>query len=655
MRGTITGVDHDGLHVTAPAKTWCSIAATSSTAGSTTPTRSRSTKPKASPAITCSSSAPPASTAKRLRRTLPGAAQRLALRHHRPSRRARTPRHGIPLPTEAEPDPEAELLTRLHISAAKNLVTIDDPDAARVDELAATIPAAELLRRARDARDAEQRWMWSTLTSCAPRTTAPSPPATISKSGAGYVHSIATTSATSWPSTTTPQRVSSTSKTTTATGRQDDRLGRTRRHRPTRTRPTLTGRHRDTHPTRRCRRRRRTELGDRAVRLRCRTRRRRPATGVPSTSPSTAPPTNCAPPRPAWLTTWLGPRPADTPGAAVWDDATTRIAHHRLLHDIADDDRRARTATQRRHIGAAMATPDAAHSSRTAVWLTDRHHQPDVTPLIVRSPDRARRLRNTNCNNSSPPRPPISASSSTGIVRANSTPPRCTTTSLAAMAGQDATGGTGSSPTGPTSSNSNRVTHAHRHPTATRPLADRATRTSTRRPRPTPAARPDPRRPRGTHPRRDSTNKTSTTTPSASSTARRDHLRDLAARAVSPAERDAIDNELTALDEQLRAARREQTVERAFDRYLPDPTDDARATRITTLAHDTLTTQPAWVIDHVRHLHDNDQLNGRDVAELATRIIHAAAHHDRHGQLPAGLARHRVADRRGTRPAIEIG
>src|SRR5690606_13350666 len=61
------------------------------------------------------------------------------------------PTAGIPLPAEPNPDPEAELMARLHQSAAKNLVIIDDPNAAPVAELVATIPATELVRLARHA------------------------------------------------------------------------------------------------------------------------------------------------------------------------------------------------------------------------------------------------------------------------------------------------------------------------------------------------------------------------------------------------------------------------------------------------------------------------------------------------------------------------
>jgi hypothetical protein len=116
---------------------------------------------------------------------------------------------------------------------------------------------------------------------------------------------------------------------------------------------------------------------------------------------------------------------------------------------------------------------------------------------------------------------------------------------------------------------------------------------------------------------------------------RRDHLRELANRTTSPTEREAIRGELDGLGSELRQERRERTINETFSHYLPSPSDDARATRISTLAHDTLTTQPTWVIEYIRHLHDKHQLNSRDVAELATRITHAATHIDIHGHLPA--------------------
>lgn len=65
-----------------------------------------------------------------------------------------TERHarGIPLPTEAPLDPETELVARLARSGAKQLATVANPDARRIDDLAATHPVTELVNLAAHAR-----------------------------------------------------------------------------------------------------------------------------------------------------------------------------------------------------------------------------------------------------------------------------------------------------------------------------------------------------------------------------------------------------------------------------------------------------------------------------------------------------------------------
>ena len=57
--------------------------------------------------------------------------------------------------------------------------------------------------------------------------------------------------------------------------------------------------------------------------------------------------------------------------------------------------------------------------------------------------------------------------------------------------------------------------------------------------------------------------------------------------------------------------------------------------RTATVIHDALTTQPDWVISHVRHLHDTGQLTTVDPYTIAARVSDAATHQDQHGQLPA--------------------
>jgi hypothetical protein len=116
--------------------------------------------------------------------------------------------------------------------------------------------------------------------------------------------------------------------------------------------------------------------------------------------------------------------------------------------------------------------------------------------------------------------------------------------------------------------------------------------------------------------------------------ARRARLHGAVERAVNAAERDAVQTELDNTGRQLRNARRERTVDDAFGRYETSPIDEARTTRITTLTHDTLATQPTWLVDHIRELHDNDQLNAYDITDLATRTAQAATQLDRYGDLP---------------------
>jgi hypothetical protein len=136
--------------------------------------------------------------------------------------------------------------------------------------------------------------------------------------------------------------------------------------------------------------------------------------------------------------------------------------------------------------------------------------------------------------------------------------------------------------------------------------------------------------------------------------ARRSHLRRLAEQAT-PFEQEAIDNELATLSRDLRAARRSRTINAAFDRYGPNPVDDARATRIATLAYDTLTNQPGWLVDEIRNLHEKGQLNTRDVAALATRITHAVVHQDRHGHLPEQWTDLSPSAPEPSAPSIDVG
>ena len=109
MRGTITGLDHDGMHVTMT--TGEDVVLDRRYLDHGWVDHAYAVTIHKAQGVTCDHVlvVGPAGLYREgdLRRPVPGAAQRLALRHRSPSRRARTPRHGIPLPTEADPDPEA--------------------------------------------------------------------------------------------------------------------------------------------------------------------------------------------------------------------------------------------------------------------------------------------------------------------------------------------------------------------------------------------------------------------------------------------------------------------------------------------------------------------------------------------------------------------
>lgn len=79
---------------------------------------------------------------------------------------------------------------------------------------------------------------------------------------------------------------------------------------------------------------------------------------------------------------------------------------------------------------------------------------------------------------------------------------------------------------------------------------------------------------------------------------------DLAGRAATETEREAVTNQIHAAGVALREARTQRTIDGVYARYMPDPTDDARRDRALTLAYDTLSDPPAWVVEHVRYLHD---------------------------------------------------
>jgi hypothetical protein len=537
--------------------------------------------------------------------------------------------HGIRLPTEAEPDPEAELLARLQITRAKHLVTFESPDAARINQVATTSPATELLRRARQALHAERSC--GVANPAQPR--ADLDAATIARQhlevgrrvraidrdNVGHVLGIddaAGSCAVQFQSVDgrtvirsldwaqlvvidNPDPVTLTPESAETLGRRSAHVKHAQQEwaRALATHGVQPGD---------------ADLYRRAIHL---------AADRAAHSLQAAPP--------SWLTTWLGDRPTTAAASAVWDDAATRIAHFRVVHDIPPTED-----------GIGSRPADSADSERwqnlmlrlleDRVWLAD-HGTPQVTPLALRTPaelvDRRAELEQLMATAPDAQRRFIDQ-----IARSQLNPAEMHEYLAAAMAVQDARRDwiIANWP------HLVELEQVSRLIAAQEPLAH------------WPAAQPQPVRDVLEQLRRhapevdrreectlaDLDRREAEQDPVRRLEARRAHLDELARHAASPVERDAVYADLDATCSELRHARRARATDRAFEHYLGSNNEETRTTRITTLTHDTLTAQPAWVVDYIRRLHDQDQLTSVGLDEIAARITTAAVHQDLHGQLP---------------------
>ena len=542
---------------------------------------------------------------------------------------------GIPLPAEHTDDLGHDLLARMHTSGAKSLVTISDPDASRVAELATNIAAHELLQRAKDACEAEQmvgvvdpgelRAAYDRAVATRTHLDEGRRVRALDRDNVGHVLTIDDTAGTcvvhfdndrghsahkimSWDQLVVIDHpdVVVTSAATAALAVLADAVADAVQDWEFEL--SAYG----------------IEPGDADLYRRALHVAVDRATHLLRAD------------QPDWLNTWLGPRPADPPGAAVWDDATTRIAHHRLLHNVDDTepglgsrpgDADADAATQWQRL--------MLRILEDRCWLTNRHKAP-VEPLTVRSAgeliERRTELERLTATAPADQRDLIERISHADIDPGDLLPRLLDATRVqdarrawiianwphiveleqisTLIAAQPALAHWPQAQTDPVSDVLDQLRlfapDLDRREERTLAELDRQ------------AAEMDPVR---------------------RLEARRDQLQRLAHQTVSSADQEALHQELVTLGAELRQARRERAVEQVFDRYLPNPIDDARATRITTrittLAHDVLTTPPAWLIDHVLDLRDNHQLTSVDHVELATRIIQVAAHLELHGQLPA--------------------
>ena len=557
--------------------------------------------------------------------------------------------YGIPLPTEGVPDPEADILARLHRTAAKNLVIVDDPDADRIAELVATVPAPELLRRARHVNDAEQHCVAVDPTEMRAELNAAIAIRThvdvgrrvraIDRDNVGHVVSIddhagaclvqfesvddrTAIKTLDWSQLVVidhPNTVEITPAAAETMARRTDAV--------------LTAESEWA-----------AALAEHGVRPGDATTYRR---AVHTAADNAARALQADPPE--WLTTWLGSRPPTPAAASVWDDATTRIAHHRLLHDVNHNEP-----------GIGDRPNDPIEGDRwqdlmlrlleDRLWLAD-HSTPEVVPVLAATPleliDRRAELEQFLSTAPADQRQFIDR-----IVRSELDPTEMHEYLSAAMAVQDERR-EWILTNWPHLVEFEQVTAliAGQEPLAhwpvTQPAEVRGVLDQLRQLAP----RLDTREERSLA---ELDRMEIESDPVRKLEARRTHLRRLAEQAT-PIEQQAIRSELATLSHDLRAARRSRTLNEAFNRYGPSAIDDVRATRITTLVHDALTNQPAWIIDEIRGLHEKGQLNARDVTDLVTQITQAAIHQDQHGTVPAHWMRLAPTGPETQPPIVEVG
>ena len=557
---------------------------------------------------------------------------------------------GIPLPTEHHGDPQRELLARINTSKTKTLVSIDDPNAARIADHVTTIPAAELLRRARHATHAELdcaavnptpfRHALDTAIAARTRLDIGGRVRAIDRDNIGTVtdiddhngtctihfHNTAGHNATrtlDWaqlvvidnpdPITLTPDAATTISRRHTEVANVEQQWA-------------IALAEYGVNPGD-------ADIYRRAVHTACDDAARRLQARPPE-----------------WLTTWIGTRPTTPAAAAVWDDATTRIAHHRLTHNIADNEH---------GIGRRPTDPSGADQwhdmmlrlLEDRIWLAD-HPAPATTPIVSRTPSQLIDRRHE-----------LESLLATAPADQQQLMERITNSALdasqmheylaAALAvqGERRDWIIANWPHIVEVEQINQLIATEESlahwPTA-QPPAVRDVLHQLR----LLAPHVDRREERSLA---DIDRQAADSDPVRQLENRHDHLQLLAAQTVSTDEKEAVHRELVAVRTELRTAHRNRTIDDAFNRYLPDVVDEARTTRIATLAADTLNTQPAWVIEHVRQLHDNHQLATTDIGELATRLITTAAHLDLHGHQPTASPTPTPRAMDTAHPGVECG
>jgi conjugative relaxase-like TrwC/TraI family protein len=566
-----------------------------------------------------------------------------------------TERHttGIPLPGERISDPEHELIERIHVSGAKQLVSARDAEAGHVGDLAAEVPVATLLDLARRARRAERIAEHEGHTNPAEvRVDAARAAAfrthaevgrrvrALDRDNVGHVIGLDDTDGTcdvlfvndqgrsatrtmGWSEVVIidqPEPVALTTEAVATIQRITDDVERVAR-----AWSNALASHN-------------VEPGDadrfqRAANVACDR-----AAHLLRADP------------PEWLTNWLGERPTDGTGAAVWDDSVARIARHRAVHQIGD-------ATP--GLGPQPLEPSASASwqelmlrtLRDRIWLTDRWHEPQRNHPTMPAPAMHERQAELQALMSTAPpdhRELIErlTAGDVGSAKVHEHLVEAVNAQLerrdwivanwphvveleqvtALIAAQPAL--------------------AH-WPTVTSPAVEAVLDAMAN------TASPPPLREQRTLAELD--REAAANEPVRRAEAKVRDLDRLAARTATIAERAAVDEARRVARVELRQARREARIDAVFARYGGSAHDGSIERRRLTVGYDVLTDPPDWVIEHLRQVHVDGRLGTTRVADLATRVVEAAVHLDRHGYLPDDWAT--VGHRPATRPVpvVEIG
>ena len=557
---------------------------------------------------------------------------------------------GIPLPTETVHDPQQDLLARMHASGAKTLVTVGDPSAGRIGELATIVPARELIERAAAAHDAEHavdvtnpaalRDTYNRAVETRTRLDEGRRVRALDRDNIGHIVTIDDTAG------------------ICLVHFENERGANTTKTMPWSELTVID--HPDTIDLSPGARATLNAMAGDVAEAELDWRIELSAYGIePGDADLYRRAANVAIDRaahqlrsdtPDWLTTWIGTRPVHAPGATVWDDTAHGIADFRLRHNIPD---------HQPGLGSRPNDPATADQWQQAMirvlgdryWLTDRHDTP-TTPVTDRTPTElvSRQTELQQLLEAAP------ADQHQIIERINNSALDPAQMHQYLSTATNAQNGRRDwiIANWPHIVELEQVTqliasqHAQPHWPNNQPDPVRATLDELRHHVPDIAARED--RTLAELARHEADRD-----PVRRIEARQRELHQLSRHALSTTEQEAFHQQLVAISDELRTARRAQAAEHAFNRYASTPIDEARTTRITTLAHDTLTNQPGWVIDHILHLHNHGQLATADTAQLATRIIAAAAHLDIHGQLPPAWPTPPALAVNVVHPGIEVG